>query len=74
MWSLGLAVDAETGEASFVDEIEHTDELGGTRPGLSSFARDMAGELYVVTQGGEVFRLGLAIADVAAGQPGPPRD
>jgi glucose/arabinose dehydrogenase len=57
VWSLAFAVDAETGEASFVDEIEHTDELGGTQPGLSSFARDMAGELYIVTQGGNIYRL-----------------
>ena len=57
VWSLGLAVDADTGEASVVDEIEHTDELGGTRPGLSSFARDMAGELYIVTQAGDIYRL-----------------
>jgi glucose/arabinose dehydrogenase len=74
LWSLGLAVDGVTAEAVVVDEVEHTDEIGGTIAGLASFGRDLAGELYVVTHGGEVFRLGLAIADVAAGQPGPPRD
>ena len=57
VWSLGLAVDSETREAVLVDEIEHTDELGGTKPGLSSFARDLAGELYIVTLGGEIYRL-----------------
>ena len=57
VWSLGLAVDPETREAVLVDEIEHTDELGGTKPGLSSFARDLAGELYIVTLGGEIYRL-----------------
>ena len=50
VWSLGLAVDAETGEASFVDEIEHTDELGGTHPGLSSFARDRLVSSIVTTR------------------------
>jgi glucose/arabinose dehydrogenase len=57
VWSLGLTVDAQTGEAALVDEIEHTDELGGTKPGLASFARDMAGELYLVTRAGDIYRL-----------------
>jgi glucose/arabinose dehydrogenase len=57
VWSLGLSVDADTGEASVVDETEHTDEFGGTRPGLASFARDLAGEIYLVTQGGEIYRI-----------------
>jgi hypothetical protein len=57
VWSLGLAVDFESGEASLVDEIEHTDELGGAQPGLASFARDAAGELYIVTQAGDIYRL-----------------
>jgi glucose/arabinose dehydrogenase len=56
-WSLGLAIDPETREASVVDEIEHTDELGGTVRNLASFARDAAGELYVVTIDGTVYRL-----------------
>lgn len=57
VWSLGLAVDPDSGEASVADEIEHTDELGGTRPGLASFARDSAGELYLVTQSGDIYRI-----------------
>lgn len=57
VWSLGLAVDGATGQASLVDEIEHTDELGGSRPGLSSFGRDQAGELYLVTIGGDIYRI-----------------
>ena len=56
VWSLGLAVNADTREAALVDEIEHTDELGGTKPGLSSFARDLSGEIYLVTQGGDIYR------------------
>jgi glucose/arabinose dehydrogenase len=57
IWSLGLQVDPDSREATLVDEIEHTDELGGAKPGLASFGRDLAGELYVVTQGGDIFRL-----------------
>jgi len=57
VWSLGFAVNPESGEATLVDEIEHTDELGGSRPGLSSFGRDAAGELYVVTVGGDIYRI-----------------
>ena len=60
VWSLGLAVDADTGEAMQVDEIEHTDELGGTHSGLSSFGRDPAGELYIVTLGGDIYRIASA--------------
>jgi glucose/arabinose dehydrogenase len=57
VWSLGLAVNADTREAALVDEIEHTDELGGTKPGLSSFGRDQTGEIYLVTHGGEIYRM-----------------
>jgi glucose/arabinose dehydrogenase len=57
VWSLGLAVDPDTREATLVDEREHTDELGGSRAGLSSFGRDADGELYIVTIDGEVFRV-----------------
>ena len=57
IWSLGLQVDPDTREATAVDEIEHTSELGGAVAGLASFARDLAGELYVVLHGGEIYRL-----------------
>ncbi len=58
LWSVGLAVDPDTRQAAAVDEREHTDEVGGAVGGLASFARDSAGELYVVAYGGEIFRLG----------------
>ncbi|MCC7177314.1 MAG: hypothetical protein IT177_02890 [Acidobacteria bacterium] len=35
VWSLGLTVDADTGQAMVVDETEHTDEFGGTTRGLA---------------------------------------
>jgi glucose/arabinose dehydrogenase len=57
IWSLGLAVNPDTREASVVDETEHTDTLGGAVAGLASFARDQSGELYVVTHGGDIYRL-----------------
>ncbi len=66
IWSLGLRVNPDTGEAAVVDEIEHTDDLGGTVRNLASFGRDAAGELYVVTIEGEVFVL---VADLPDGVP-----
>lgn len=57
IWSLGLALDPATQDAVVVDEIEHTDELGGGGRRVASFGRDRSGELYVVTYEGEIFRL-----------------
>jgi len=57
VWSVMLDVDPDTREAVAADEQEHTGELGGSRPGLSSFARDLGGELYLVTLNGEIYRL-----------------
>jgi glucose/arabinose dehydrogenase len=57
VWSLGLAVDPTTREATVVDERDHTDELGGSRFGIASFARDHTGELYLVLIGGEIYRI-----------------
>ena len=57
IWSLGLANDPDTREATLVDETEHTDELGGTVRNLASFGRDAAGELYLVLIDGNVYRL-----------------
>jgi glucose/arabinose dehydrogenase len=57
VWSVMLDVDPDTRGAVATDEQEHTGELGGSRPGLSTFARDLAGELYLVTLGGEIYRL-----------------
>jgi glucose/arabinose dehydrogenase len=57
VWSLGLAVDADTREATMIDEREHTGELGGARRGLASFGRDADGEIYLVTIGGGIYRL-----------------
>jgi len=50
VWSLGLVVDAATGEASASNLVEHTQALGGPQLGnVSSFGVDATGELYVVS-------------------------
>jgi glucose/arabinose dehydrogenase len=56
--SLGLAYD-EAGDASVVDLIDHTNELGGTgRTGnVVSLDIDADGELYVVNFSGSVLRI-----------------
>jgi len=60
VWSLGLSVDAGTGEARKVDVIEHTQELGGAA-GLgfiSSFGVDADGELFIVGYTtGKIFKI-----------------
>jgi glucose/arabinose dehydrogenase len=71
IWSLGLRVDPETREAALVDEVEHTDELGGTKAGLASFGRDPGGEIYVVTHRGDIFR--LVAGDAPGAMPGSAR-
>lgn len=50
VWSLGLQVDAATGEARVTDQVEHTAELGGAAAlgAITSFGIDGEGELYLV--------------------------
>ncbi|MCC7126576.1 MAG: PQQ-dependent sugar dehydrogenase [Acidobacteria bacterium] len=63
--SIGFSVNGTTGEAAFVNAIDHTAELGS--PGrVTSFGRDLQGELYLVTSNGRVLKL------VAAEQPEAP--
>ncbi|MGH9202532.1 MAG: hypothetical protein ACRD2A_15010, partial [Vicinamibacterales bacterium] len=54
VWSMGVAIDPGTGEATLADLKEHTAELGG--PGtfgrITSFARDKNGELYLTASSG----------------------
>ena len=51
MWSLALAINPSTGEATASNRIEHTADLGGAAQlaGVSSFGLDADGELYVVS-------------------------
>ena len=50
VWSVGLMVDATTGEARAFDRQGHTAELGGTAQlgNVSSFGVDADGELHIV--------------------------
>jgi glucose/arabinose dehydrogenase/subtilase family serine protease len=59
LWSIALVVDPVTGEAQAADLREHTAELGGSGAigNVSSFGVDAAGELFVVSYAGSVFRL-----------------
>jgi glucose/arabinose dehydrogenase len=59
VWSMGLTIDSVTREATVVDVIEHTAELGGSAAmgGISSFGRDLQGELYLTTFAGRVLRI-----------------
>jgi glucose/arabinose dehydrogenase len=57
VWSLRLAVNPSTREATVTDVVEHTAELGGNLGGIASFGRDLAGELYLLTFTGRVLKL-----------------
>ena len=60
MWSLGLEVDAQSGEARASGLIDHTDQLGGssTLGNISSFGLDADGELYIVSySSGTILRI-----------------
>ena len=57
IWSIKLSLNAG-GEATASELVEHTAELGASASANpSSFGEDAAGELYVVTYGGAVYRL-----------------
>jgi len=56
IWSLKLSLNAG-GEATTSDLVEHTAELGGASANPSSFGEDAAGELYVVSYAGAVYRI-----------------
>jgi glucose/arabinose dehydrogenase len=57
VWSLGLSVDAASGEAIVTNVIEHTAELGGTLGPIVSFGRDLQGELYLVSINGSIRKI-----------------
>lgn len=46
VWSLGLAVDAVTRDATPTTLLDHTTELGGPFGCITSFGRSLSGELY----------------------------
>jgi glucose/arabinose dehydrogenase len=68
VWSAGLSIDPNTGEATLVDIVEHSAELGGTALGtVVSFGTDAAGELYLVCQSsGRIVRISSAFQQAAS--------
>lgn len=69
VWSLGLAVNPATGEASALNLVDHTPELGSLSA-IASFGRDAQGELYLVTFAGRVVK----IVPAASNPPAAPQD
>ena len=70
VWSLLLAVDPGTGEATASDLIDHTADLGGSAVlgNISSFGVDAGGELYIVNHtAGTIVQI-----ESTAGRPSPP--
>ena len=59
LWSIGLAVNSVTGEATLTNVIEHTEEVGGRTvvSSVTSFGRDADGELYLVQYSGTIQKL-----------------
>jgi glucose/arabinose dehydrogenase len=47
--SVGIAVNPITREATYLEAVDHTNELGVSAGSIVSFARDREGELYLVT-------------------------
>lgn len=60
IWSVKLNVEPFSGEATVSDLQEHTTALNGAAGSVSSFGVDAAGELYVVSHGGTVYRVSWA--------------
>jgi glucose/arabinose dehydrogenase len=66
VWSLGLVIDPQTGEATAGNLLEHSAELGAAAGAPVSFGVDAAGELYVVNYGaGTVSRILPAVVPAA---------
>jgi glucose/arabinose dehydrogenase len=63
--SIGISVNPTTTEASFVDAVDHTAEVGAWI-GPVSFGRDREGELYLVSYFGRILKI------VPADLPGAP--
>ncbi len=66
VWSLGLAIDPSTGEATKTNLIDHTAELGGGAMlgNVSSFGVDANGELVIVSYSrGAIIRVLVAPPD-----------
>ena len=67
VWSIRLVVNAQTGEATAADLLEHTAEFGLSAFFPVSFGLDSSGELYVVNIAGTVHRVNPASVPVSGG-------
>jgi len=56
VWSIGLDINATTGEATASSLVEHTAELGDLG-NISSFGTDLDGELYIVSYSGRILKI-----------------
>jgi len=57
VWSIKLTTNAATGAVTGSDRIEYTSVLGSAAANPASFGEDAAGELYLVSYVGRVYRL-----------------
>jgi glucose/arabinose dehydrogenase len=57
VWSLALAIDPVTRQATATALLEHTADLAGAATSPSSFGVDAGGELYLVSHAGAVYRI-----------------
>jgi glucose/arabinose dehydrogenase len=68
IWSVALAIDPVTREATAGSLVDHTGDLGAASVSPSSFGVDAAGELYLVSYTGAIYRI-EPIAPVSGGSP-----
>lgn len=59
VWSLGLNIDAGTGEATAGNLLEHTAAFGGSNflGNISSFGEDANGELFMTSFNGNIYQV-----------------
>ena len=57
IWSIGLIIDSATREASATAVVEHTADFGAGAMSPSSFGVDAAGEIYIVSYQGAIYRI-----------------
>ncbi len=67
VWSIRLTVSGAAGDATAGDLVEHTADLGAAATNPSSFGVDAAGEVYLVSYAGSVYRL---VGTAAPSDPG----
>ena len=68
IWSIRLAVNGSTGEATASDLQDHTAQLGNIA-NPSSFGEDASGELYVVSYSGTIHRIASTDPPVTINHP-----